>query len=640
MAKQLRPIILVLFSTLIFSLSSPAVVVYNITDLENAVSTANSGGDKQIYIANGTYTLSDALVIRGNGITIQSLSGNRSQVTLQGTGMYGGVTHIFQVEGSNFTAKNMTIGWVANHAIQIHGELNADHPVMSNLRIVDTYEQIVKVSYSTSSSNTSDNGILENCLLEYSAGVGPQYYIGGIDGHKTKGWIVRNNTFRNIISPGGDVAEHAIHFWSDARDTLAEGNLIINCDRGIGFGLGDRGHHGGIIRNNMIVNTTDGTLADVGIGLENASNVQVCNNTVYFSHTYPNAIEYRFSGTYGGIIANNLCNKSITSRNGGTATVFSNNTSASPGWFVNVSSANLHLSYAVTSVVDKGALISTLTTDYDGDPRPQRNGMDIGADEYSGAILKDDVLASWENSDVWYQNANTGLWVKMSPMASQVDAGNLNRDGADDLIGVWGSGLWVKYSISGTWSKLAASLPLDIASGDMNGDGSDDVLATWSGSGVWYWDSLGGGWVKMSSAAYQVAAGDVDGDYTDDLIGVWSSGLWVLYSSTGTWERLASSRPSCIACGDMNGDGRDDVLGSWSGTGVWYRNSLGGGWVKMSIPAILVAAGDTDGDHTADLIGVWASGLWIKSSMTGSWEQLAISPPKDISAGKLKGGAW
>jgi hypothetical protein len=391
-------------------LNLQAVVVSTTQELVNAVSNANTGGDKEIVLQNGTYTLNDMLIIEADGVTVRSQSGNRNSVIIQGQGMKGGVSHIFNVEGSNFTVRNMTIGWVANHAIQIHGEDNSSNTLISNLRIVDTNEQMVKISYESSNPNSSENGIMENCLLEYSDGVGPQYYIGGIDGHQCKNWTVRNNVFKNFSSPSEDVAEHAVHFWSDSQDTLVENNLIINCDRGIGFGLGSRGHIRGIIRNNMIYHSsTDYGFADVAIGLENASNARVYNNTIYMENTYPNAIEYRFSGTSGGIIKNNLCNKAIISRDGGSADLSNNITNAQAGWFVNVAAGNLHLASQVSQVVDQGVFISGLTGDYDGDSRPQGSGIDIGADEYVAAGAASITVTSPNGGESWQVGSNHAI---------------------------------------------------------------------------------------------------------------------------------------------------------------------------------------------------------------------------------------
>ncbi len=385
--KELLFRVIILFS--ICTMTASAAVVSTVSELVSAVNNANAGGDKLIECENGAYFLSDLLHIIADSITVRSLNGNRDSVIIRGQGMVGGVSHVFLVRGSDFSAYDMTIGWVANHAIQIQGELNADRPFISNIRFVDTYEQMLKVS--AGGSEYCDNGIVEYCVFEYTAGIGPQYYIGGIDCHRSRNWIVRNNIFKYIRSPSGSIAEHAIHFWNDSENTLAESNWIINCDRGIGYGLGSSQHIGGIIRNNMIYHDTTEGFADVGIAIETCPGGQIYNNTVYQEHSYQNAIEYRFAATTNAYIANNLTNKNIQARNGATGTDTSNITIAQSSWFVDVVAGNLHLDYAVPTVVDQGIAITGLTHDFDGDPRPHGPGYDIGCDEYTGTGLTHDT---------------------------------------------------------------------------------------------------------------------------------------------------------------------------------------------------------------------------------------------------------
>lgn len=352
--------------------SGTIVTVSNVTELRNAVEQANWRGNMTIQLENGTYHLDDMLWISGSRITFRSRSGNRNAVVLRGQGVYGGVSHIFNVVGSEFRAIDLTLGWVANHGIQIHSD--ADNILVHNVRFVDTGEQMLKVSYRPGDSTSSDNGLVQWCLFEYPSGAGPQYYIGGVDAHQAHHWIVRNNVFRNIRSPGSYLAEHAIHFWSGSQNTLVEKNIIINCDRGIGFGLGSRGHSGGVIRNNMVH-----TSRDVGIGLESVRSANVSHNTV-FTENYSNSIEYRFYATQNVTIVNNLTNRAIAGRDGGSATLQSNFSSAQTDWFVSPRQGDLHLYSAVPQVVDRGAT-SGVSQDIDCDTRPRGAGYDIGADE-------------------------------------------------------------------------------------------------------------------------------------------------------------------------------------------------------------------------------------------------------------------
>ena len=369
------------------------VVVSTVSKLQNAVSTANSnGGDRVILVADGTYTLSSGLYISAPNVTIAGQSGDRNSVIIEGDAMSSSasVGNVITVAASNFTLEHVTLQKSRNHLIQIRGERNADSPTIRHCILRDAYEQIVKVSVNTSNTSvSSDNGVVEDCLFEYTAGIGPQYYIGGIDAHSAENWVVRNNTFRDIISPSNTVAEYAIHFWNDSANNLVENNLIINCDRGIGFGLNSRGNVGGTIRNNMIYHADNrGQFADTGISIHNSPNTSIYNNTIYMEHGYPNAIEYRFSGTTNVQITNNLVNKAIRDQNGASGTESSNIENASSSWFVNVSTGDLHLSGEISQVVDQGQSIAGLNSDFDGDVRPSGAGFDIGADEYSASAAR------------------------------------------------------------------------------------------------------------------------------------------------------------------------------------------------------------------------------------------------------------
>ncbi len=353
--------------------------VSSVSELESAINTINSsGGNRTVLLEDGDYMLNNTLGIKGDNVVIRSVSGNRTGVTIEGEGMDGDIEHVFLIQASNVTIADISLGEVANHGIQIQGENGANNLLVHNVRIFNTNEQMLKGSYGNSTG--SDNGIVECSLFEYTETFGPQFYIGGIDVHNGKDWIVRKNTFKNIRSPDADVAEHAVHFWSNSENPTIEKNIIINCDRGIGLGLNSSRCTGGTIRNNMIYANNQGLRSDVGIALESANNIRVYNNTIYFDHGYGNAIEYRFADSFDNEIINNLTNKAITSRNGGTATVRNNNISAVSSWFVDTASGNLHLDTDNASIVDAGEGLSSVSDDIDCESRSD-NGIDIGADE-------------------------------------------------------------------------------------------------------------------------------------------------------------------------------------------------------------------------------------------------------------------
>ena len=251
---------------------------------------------------------------------------------------------------------------------------------------------------------------------------------------------------------------------------------------------------------------------------------------------------------------------------------------------------------------------------------------------------KKDFLGTWNDQGVSYLNSDTGAWVYLTTPAVCIAAGDFDRDGIDDLIGVWPgqNGVYVKYSTTGNWAVLTSLTARHVSSGDMNGDGRDELVGTWDSQGVFYMDASSN-WFKLATPATLIAVGDLDGDGIDDLMGIWpgQSGVWARFSKTNAWFKLGST-PRDIAAGDMNGDGKKELLATWDGQGVFYRSS-DGSWVKIAAPAEQVTTGDLDGDGIDDLIGSWPDqgGIWAKYSKTGTWAYLGAMPA-DIATGKMR----
>jgi len=307
-----------------------------------------TSGNVAIYVAPGQYKFRKALQISKPNTMILSQSSSSSAVEFNGRGMKsgGGVNNLIEINSSGAVIDGITLQNVGNHLIQIRAETNSDFPVIRNTILRNSYEQMIKVSYDKINrpGELSDTGLIENCLFEYTAGVGPNYYIGGIDAHGIRNWTIRNNIFKNIASPNKRISEHAIHLWNNTENNLVENNIIIDSDRAIGFGMETKvkgnenikySNYGGVIRNNFIYHSDNRhEFSDVGIILENSPNTLVEGNYVYMEHTYRRAIEYRFEPTKGVIIKDNYANKSISSRDGGKASLVNNKSITKVDFFV------------------------------------------------------------------------------------------------------------------------------------------------------------------------------------------------------------------------------------------------------------------------------------------------------------------
>lgn len=357
------------------------ITVSTSEELQYAILNAQPG--YTILISDGTYDINnDYFVVTVDSITIGSVSGHPESVVIDGDGMEGN-DYGFIILGNDVTISNITIQNVRYNCIST-GE-NTDGLHVNNCILRDAGDFFLYISW-FSALSPSENGIIENCIFEYPAGSGVQSYVGGIQGYFCKDWIIRNNVFKSIRSPLIGSTAYAILFWNDSDNILVEKNLIIDCDRGIGFGIGIKGNSGGIIRNNLIYHRNIIENDQIGISLESSPYTQIYNNTIYFEQDVISSIEYRFDTSKEIYIANNLTNEPILMRDGASGIDTNNVTISQPSWFRDLTTGDLHLSSdTLSEVIDQGIAISGLFDDFDGDIRPQGLGIDVGADEYTSS---------------------------------------------------------------------------------------------------------------------------------------------------------------------------------------------------------------------------------------------------------------
>ncbi len=354
-----------------------------------------------ILLADGTYDITSTLQLAKAGVSLRSASNDASKVIIDGK--YA-VNELVAVSATNVTIAHVTLTHAVDHAIHAYppgANQDVKNLVIYGVKLVDHGEQFVKVNPIGSTPGYVDEGRVECSEFLMTAAGRPKVesccggcYTGGIDVHAAWKWVVRNNRFEGIYCENGGLAEHAVHFWKGARDTLVENNTIIDCARGIGFGLGggtgDRvypdnpyggaklAHYDGIIRNNVV--WANHAFYDTGIELDIAKQPLVFHNTVMHGSGATKAfssIDYRFAETFA-VIQNNLTNK-ITVRDGAQGTVDHNLQNTPLAYFV-AAGSDFHLQSGAANAIDQGVSVAQAGVDMDGQAHDQ-GAPDLGADE-------------------------------------------------------------------------------------------------------------------------------------------------------------------------------------------------------------------------------------------------------------------
>jgi hypothetical protein len=304
-------------------------------------------------------------------------------------GAYG-ANELLQVSASGITVAEVTLTRARDHLVHAfppERRGSVERLRLYRVRLVDSGEQFVKANQNVSRTGRVVRSSVECSSFRMTArgrrNIERAFgcYTGGIDAHGARRWHVRRNRFQGIYCEDGEVAEHAIHFWRRASRTLVENNLIVNCARGIGFGLTTEaidGHGRGVIRRNAIV--ADIPQYDSGIELAKVTDVRVLHNTIAQTDRARNAftsIDVRFSGS-SGLVANNLVER-INFRDGGRARLRGNIDGFPLRWLRAPAGGDVHLRRGV-GAIDAGAPVARAGRDLDGAGQP-RGRPDVGADE-------------------------------------------------------------------------------------------------------------------------------------------------------------------------------------------------------------------------------------------------------------------
>ena len=392
-------------------LGKPTGTIVKVTPSESTKLPAmvrNAAAGTTFLLEDGTYKFTGGyddrgLFFRKANTTLRSASGVRSKVIIDGEYKSGELVYI---AASDVTIADVTIKGSKYHAIHVvPSGSDIKNTRLHNLHILDSRQQLVKVN--PSKGKYADFGSLDCSVLEQTA-AGRKHvdrttatgcYTGGIDAHGAWGWKVRRNTFKGIFCNNGKIGEHAVHFWSCSRDTLVERNVIIDCVRGIGFGMkssgtnrkfpdnpypkisGYMGHIDGIIRNNVIHGTyLTSKIYDTGIEISQNPGVKVVHNTIVTKSLY-SSIDYRWPNTTGAVIRNNLVRR-ITRRNGAAGSVDHNLLNAPASLFVSLPNVNYRLKATAAKAIDQGVDVGT-AGGIDLDGKAHDNGLpDLGAYEY------------------------------------------------------------------------------------------------------------------------------------------------------------------------------------------------------------------------------------------------------------------
>jgi len=386
-------------------LPAPTGTVVNVTAAQAGTLhtlTLNAAAGTTFVLAPGTYAIAGSLRLEKPGMTLRSSTDRAADVVIDAA--YA-VAEAIVIRGSSSTVAHVTVTHAVDHAIHVSPAsegVDITGLLLYGVALTDNGEQFLKVNPLGTAAGYIDSGHVECSSFLLTDAGRPHIeratggcYTGGIDVHAARDFVVRNNRFEGIYCAGEGLAEHAIHFWKRSRGTLVENNVIVNCARGIGFGMGDTdtgtrvyadapyggdlGHIDGVIRNNVIYADID--YFDTGIEIIQARQPLIVHNTVvsWTGAGFFSSIDYRFGRTQA-VIQNNLVRR-ITKRDGASGTANYNLENTPQSYLVAPAAGDFHLTSSASDAIDRGMDVEAAGLDLDGEPHTHGE-PDLGADEH------------------------------------------------------------------------------------------------------------------------------------------------------------------------------------------------------------------------------------------------------------------
>ena len=383
--------------------ASQGYTVVNVSTAQQLVDVAWTLADGQaIVLAPGTYDLSTVVppsgqnaVVLGptsgpplNEVQIRGQTGDPADVQIVGAGMINpGALFGIRLRGvTNIVIADLTISQVYYHCVFLDGFFLPANILLYHCRFLDSGQHLVKVS--SSGGEPTTDLVLEYCTLGYSAGATAHpdlgyTHAGGVLASSAVDMVVRDCLFQGIWNQDDSLGGHGVLAWNGSTGTLVERCTFLDCARGVALGYSGDDHTGGIVRNNLVRWDSGASyLLDTAITTSSPGSM-ILHNTILMNGGYFAGIEIRFGTTTGVEVRQNLLDAIVWERDGASALVVDNITTAAPSWFVDPATGDLHLDPAGgAAAIDQVSLLPDAPDDFDAQARSASPGMvDIGGDE-------------------------------------------------------------------------------------------------------------------------------------------------------------------------------------------------------------------------------------------------------------------